>query len=711
MSLFAPSRRPVALRGAMLTATCVLAFVLTSVPAVCLGTPHVTRPSAPMCLAAGPPEDVEVAVDVVYMVDVSGSIIGLGRTRGDLLPVLIEALVDEVYRTKGGTSLTIATFGDGLHDVDGPGGAYEKLRRFHIDPTDLAGSRQRIVDYIRGLNVAVRREGGHSDRTAIYDSVREVIMKLDQLKAEWEDRNPGRSYTDYRIQKVVIFTDGLDNASDIWSREDFEEALDTRSDHLFAKFVTAPGLDFPEHEGAPVETGFDSRSVEVIPLPRFLDFGNVRTLDAGESVSASMKLVAQRPIPSSRIDFSYAFRGVPEGALEVTLNPDVIDGDPTQVVVHVLLTVIDKEALDRAALASGRTLFTGTLDLKGADPQVCFLPPKTNLSFSYEPTGQVDVRPASRDPGLFEGVRRPAGTDEPATVSYLLTFDQDARETGLTLTARFEWDSGNPADVEALAARHGAPLITFDWRPGGPEAPRPGPVTIGPGVECLTVALTLPKELEPDLPAGIYGGRLVLEAHGGGTLRYSGGGAEAVAGSGTSRLELPVQARVPRPPLPAWVWLLAALLVAALGLVVYRRTLPRFAPGQELHVTYPDGRTVRYELDVYERREPCRAAYVPLGSRHCELDLRLEDHLGVLRAARGGRAIFEPCPYTVEKFAAAPGHFTVRGEPLSEARPVVVEHGDIIRFGDTQLVCALSLHEDDTTAASLDVQGRSVRWD
>jgi len=680
------------------------------------------RPAS-ACLAASPPQKAEVVVDVVYLIDISGSIIGLGQSQGDLLPTLIDALSAEIYRTKAGSTLSIATFGDGLQDVDGPGGTYEAMRRFEVDPADLAGSRQRIVDYIRGLDQTVRRPGGYSEWTAVYDSAREVIQELDRFKADWENLHPGSSYADHRIQKLVIFTDGLDNHSKLWGKQDFENEVAARSDHLFVKVVTAPGVQFPSLSGIPIETGFDTRSVEVIPLPRSLNFGNIRGLGPGGRATATMKLVAQRPIPSSRIDFSYTFPGLPDGALEVSLNPDVVDGDPTQVVMEVSLEVVDKEALDGAAVASGSTSFGGTLTLSGANPKVSLLPAQTALVFSYEPVGRIEVRPISRDVGVFQGLRRPTASDASARVSYLLSFDQQATQTGVALRAQFEWAAGNPADLEALAAEHRLPpLVSFSWEPGGPASPQPGPVTLHPTAESLTVTLTLPKELDPELPTGDYSGRLVFTASGAAAVFYTGGpggvagggtggtgtgggatsgpatGPGGVTGSGSSRLELPLRAHVPRPPWPWWARLSAAAALAAAAvaaaLLAYRLTLPRFRPGQELVVTYPDGRPVRYELDEYAQRDPWRADRVQLAPHPSELNLRIEDDLGSLRAARGGKAVLEPNPYTLEKFAATPQRLTLRGEALTSAGPVPVEHGDTLRFGGTQVIFSLKPDED-----------------
>ena len=645
-------------------------------------------PATPAVVATAPAPGTEVAVDVVYLIDISGSIIGLGQSQGDLLPTLIQALVDEVYRTKAGTSLSVATFGDGLHDVDGQGAAYEEYRTFTVDPADLPGSRQRIVEYVRGLDRAVRQPGGYASRTALYDSAREIIERLDRSKTDWEDRHPGQVFSDSRIQKVVIFTDGLDNASKVWSREDFEREVAARAEHLFVKVVTAPGVAFPTIRGVPVETGFANRSVEVIPLPRSVHLGNVRALAQGEHAVAYMRLVAQRPIPTSRIDFAYSFPGIPEGALGLTLNPDVIDGDPTQVLVEVRVEVRDKEALDRAAVAAGRTAFTGRLILAAANPRVSLLPSETPLSFSYEPTGSVEVSPATGSgAGVFPKLHRPLREDSRAEVTYLLRFDEEARATGLCLVADFVWDERDT--LGALAARTGARLVGFRWEPGGPPgAPPggiPGPVVLGPGTERLTVVLTLPRELEPELPAGPHGGRLVLTASGGAELRFAGKDAGKVTGVGTGRLEVPLEARVPRPPLPAWAWLVAAAVVAALAVLVYLLTVPRFEPGQEVTVTHADGRRRSYELADEARHDRWKGSYVTLGSRDDAIDLRQEDRIGVLWAGRRRTVVFEPDPDLAASLKAEHGHdyFTVSGEPATGSRRFVLVSGDSVRLGRT----------------------------
>jgi len=650
--------------------------------------------AGPAAAAADP-----VYTDVLYMIDVSGSVIGLGQSQGDILPQLIQALVDEIYLTIPGTTIIIATFSDGILDVDGPGDRYQGIWSRTVDDS----TREEIVSYIRGLDAAVRQPQGHGQVTALYDSARETLSYLDQLRENWNSEHPDMPYESTHLQKIIVFTDGMDNASKVWTESDFLREFERLSaegpmrDRLFIKIVTAPGVD-PGLEGIPVETGYGTRTVELIGLPAVIDLGNLSSLKNGESVTRVLDLWAQRPVPTARIQYTWQFAGIPTDALSLTLNPTAIDGHPTQLRLTLIARILDREALSQSLLAEEGTTCTGRLNLSTNNPRVTFLPSETALRFSYEPTGVVTLSPAQGQTTAFPDLARPAGEPQSVGVSYLLEFDDDAAASGLKVQAGFRWAGDNPADIEALSQRLASapPLVAFTWSPGGPMAPVPGPVTLDATVQRLKVVLTLQPELDKELPGGTYAGYLVLSLPPTAIAKF-----DERQSSPEGTLEVPMTARVARLPLPWWVWLLLALGLATLGLFLYQRTRPRFTPNHRLEVTYPDGARDSVDLYLYGRASPWKPTWVTLGDAYSDVPLRVTQPLGVVSAARGPRLDFEPNPETVKTAAEDGVSFTINDEPVSD-RTYRLQDGDEIRFGDTRIVCSLAL--DAGVEDSLDLE-------
>ena len=101
-------------------------------------------------------------IDVMYMIDVSGSIIGLPKGAGneDILQPLLEALTREIRNSRTGTRVFVMTFAEGLHDVDGSKSRYSPLWQKRIGEETERRDKGEIITYVMGLNQAVRTEIG-----------------------------------------------------------------------------------------------------------------------------------------------------------------------------------------------------------------------------------------------------------------------------------------------------------------------------------------------------------------------------------------------------------------------------------------------------------------------------------------------------------------------------------------------------------------------
>jgi hypothetical protein len=544
------------------------------------------------------------ATDVLYLIDVSGSMVGKGVTYGNILADLTGALTEEVNVTTAGTDVFVATFADGLVDVDGPASeTYQPVRRFTIDPADPDSSREAIITYILGLDPWVRAQAASSgQRTALYASALSTLGYLDQCRIDWDRAHPEVSYAASHIQKVIVFTDGTDNASKARgvSDQDLISAYLTRRDagplagRFFLKVVTVPGVTMDLGD-IPVEHyGFQSRPVEVTCTPTRLDFGDLLAGGTGSASTLVVELHAQRPIPRTAIDCGLEVKDFDSlsGArpVQVTLSPEVMEGGPTDLTLAVSLAPTDVAALEAAARLAGRSAFEGTLTLSAADPSVEFLPYSLAVTFAAGAAGTVTITPALGNDGVLRGPRRGQG-EQTVLATYYLDFDRLAKASNLLVRADFSWASdGGPADLSLTARRAGVAnpsLVTFvAWSEGQPLAPGPVPSILDASTTRLDVLLTVPVPLDTALPAGDYPGNLVLTALTPGRLvGPDQESEEAVAARGQDgRLSLAIRFHLGRAPLPSWAAAGLGLAGAIVGAALFSLSRPPFRPKHRLKI-------------------------------------------------------------------------------------------------------------------------------
>lgn len=694
--------------------------------------------------AASPPSvsastSTAASTDILYLIDVSGSMVGQGVTNGNVLADLTRALTEEVNATAAGTDVLVATFADGLVDLDGPASdAYLPVRRFTIDPSDPRSSRQAIISYILGLDSWVRaRADSSGQRTALYSSVLSAFGYLDACRADWERANPGVDYAAGHIQKVVVFTDGADNASGAGgvSRQDLISAYLRRRDtgalagRFFLKVVTVPGIDLDLGE-IPVERyGFASRPVEVICTPARLDFGAIAPA-AAATTTLMVELHAQRPIPRTAIDCELEVSGLadpappgidPGAPLAVSLSPAVIEGSPTDLVLAVTLGPRDAATL-RTLEASARRLgspsFGGTLTLTAANPSVEFLPATLSVAFFYGAAGTATVSPALGNDGILEGPRRRLGEQE-ATATYYVAFDKLAATSGLLVQADVAWEAGmSPSDLVLAARRAGLSnpnLVGFIvWRDGQPLPAASGPVLLDAGVTRLDVVVTLPAALDTALPAGDYPGSLVFTPLTAGTVAASAPATpeavEAGAQDGTGgSLSLDIRFRLGRAPWPLWSFPVFGLALATAGTSLFALTRRPFSPGQKVRKARP-GQAPRVEsLRRWARRGLAGYRYdLDLGDASGadgpRASLRPAGDVVILRASWGLPSSTEPTGTSPSRGLPTGRHgsgrtqIRVNGVALEPAGRAGtkrhasrrLEHGDAITYGDVRFVCDFS---------------------
>lgn len=678
-------RLVVGLLGAALGMACAAGTVVTAAEF----TPLSYQPAVTSSAADTTP--TVPATDVLYLIDVSGSVIGLGRSDGDVLSQLITALNEEIYLTTPGTTVSVATFADGLFDVDGPGSEpYQAISTHVIGADRPAPARDALVSYINGLDQAVRAEGGHGDRTALYDAIASALDYLDSQRATWNDHHPGDAYEASHIQKLVVITDGTDNASSITKDELIEEITSRQRDgpmreRLFVKVITAAGVDI-DLGPVPVETWeFDTRRIEVLCVPSRLDIG--RLDETTRTITGSVRLVAQRPMPGTAIDWQWHLSGGMDGSLEVRMDPARIRDGATSCDLTVSLEVVDWEALQHAATVAGQTSFVGTLSLTAAHPGVDILPSLLNVTFSLGGEGVVTIRPALNNEGVLRMDPTARGPTGPLT--YYLDFNRWATASKLVLRAEFRWAPGNPDDIAEVARRSGTDhpgLIRLTpWRAGAADSDSGGGVVfMDHQVSRLDVAVTIPEAVTEVLKAGRYRGQLIVtplaaaRVVGPGDLAYD----ELAAGLAPGALAVPVELHVPHPPLPWPVKLGVGLGSVALITLVYVLTRPRFSADACLIVTGPDGRRETIELTdarSHGRLEWLRPAYVTLGTDRDDIFLGADQRVGALAAARRSRAVLAA--------ASGRGGRRLRVGGRAIAGRAWLKGGEIIEYGGYAIEC------------------------
>lgn len=215
-----------------------------------------------------------IKTDLVYLVDVSGSMIGLplGSGAKDIFFKVVEALKNHIKTLKPSTRVFIITFSDGLHDVDGEEGThYKPIWTKEIKAVTEQSDKEEILKYVANLNRDVRKPQGHGWQTAIYDSMKITLETLDKLREDYEKTYPHSKYKDSHAQEIILFTDGKDTKSRQWNFEkflqefNFRRAEDKMGTHIFLKIITLGKNVFSEKERKKIRK---QQGMEIIDQPK-----------------------------------------------------------------------------------------------------------------------------------------------------------------------------------------------------------------------------------------------------------------------------------------------------------------------------------------------------------------------------------------------------------------------------------------------------------
>lgn len=294
------------------------------------------------CVSLSALSSSDIKIDLMYMIDVSGSMIGLPPDSGakDIFPKVTEALKEHIKTLKTGTRVFIFTFADGPHDVDGAEGLhYQPMWVKEIREASERSDKEEIERYVGQLNQDVRESIGHGWETAIYDSVKIALERFDKLREGYEKTHPGEKYKDLHIQKIILFTDGKDTRSKQWDFErflnefNFRRAEDKMGDHIFLKIISLGEHVFSEEEREKVQqqSGIEIKKEPepekeiIIEPPTFSITPSKISFDGlkkGATKHQEFVVKAENLLKSKTLDI--ILEGVNKELIDVTLNPSTI---------------------------------------------------------------------------------------------------------------------------------------------------------------------------------------------------------------------------------------------------------------------------------------------------------------------------------------------------------------------------------------------------
>lgn len=283
-----------------------------------------------------------IKTDLMYVIDVSGSMIGLPKSSGaeDIFPEVIKAIERDIERIEIGTRAFVLTFAEGPHDVDGSNKHYQSLWEKEVKSTS---DREKVRRYIRGLDRAMRdtsRGHGCGWRTAIYDAMKVALERFDRLR-ETHNRTHLDRYRDSHIQRIVLLTDGKDNVSKEWDFKIFlrefklRRAEDRMGDHIFIRIVPLRRQLFSKKEkneinrtrGISIASDPGNPNKEISPL-RKLTFSitpskfSFRGLAKGTTKSKEFIVKAENLTKAKTLNV--AVEGIDRELFAATLDPSVI---------------------------------------------------------------------------------------------------------------------------------------------------------------------------------------------------------------------------------------------------------------------------------------------------------------------------------------------------------------------------------------------------
>lgn len=281
-------------------------------------------------LAAPPPLDG--VKDVFFLIDVTGSMIGLPKSAGnqDILGPILNRVEEHVdFDCREGDTLHVATFQEKLHDLDAAGTDFGALRSFPMR-SGLDEARKYILSIEAGVQKEFSQRSGVG-YTGIYGSVHEILQVM---KRRAEEKKDVPNYS----QRLVLFTDGEENVSN-YKREDILKEFGLlreetgMGDRVFFKVLfygqgegkkEAPFEDDPQNGLSVGEA--DPKAPVRVPIKVGVPSDDLGDLQGETSAGLEFTLEPQPPaLTELRVSLPPAIPGAPAG-LAVTSPVKLANG-------------------------------------------------------------------------------------------------------------------------------------------------------------------------------------------------------------------------------------------------------------------------------------------------------------------------------------------------------------------------------------------------
>lgn len=492
----------------------------------------------------------QVPTDYVFLIDVSGSMVGVGGT-ANIFPQVKETVNDFIGEIGPGSDVYIAPFDASVHEI----------RRFQIKGAGNIQSAQAFVNNLRADGTS----------TAIYNSVNTVVRTVNKNRAS--SVNP-------RTAVFFVYTDGNDNVSKDFTLQSFLENFRLnrgQRDWLFYTELGLPRNRAKEQVFSQVDRvkyiqearGGVHPIIQIEPLLPILNYGNLKK-QPGTTRVQKFATRGSADLPSAvSVSAEAVFPELQRQGVLAEVSPSTFSPRDS-IALKLALT-------NASALAEGD--YKGSIRLSASDELVMVVPSEIEVSFTYGPDREVFLEPGSAGKFPLEFGKVQA-VDQPSTRhsrTFKVRFSSTAARAGIPLRFALEEDSGNPV---VLGSR--VRLVTKDRV--GDEA------TIPPGAGEATLEITVDSTLRP----GSYQGTIRFDGEG---LLIRGNGLQPDP-SGAQLLEWRMQVR--RPPIPLWVWLALVAALLAIAAVVARHFLkPAVFTDLRLDVLEP----ARQSIDLAGRRE------------------------------------------------------------------------------------------------------------
>lgn len=465
------------------------------------------------CLLYAAPLAAQSPTQYVFLIDTSGSMVGLpsGRGHANIFPRVKEELVRYLGGLRLGDVVDIRTFDQGV-------------RSQTVFRIDSERARQDAIAHVRAL----RAEG---QTTWVYRS----ILATATAKRE-EARRPGAP----EIPTLFyVFTDGLDEDPERMSmREMLRQYAKLRQEGDFLIYVTL-GVDLPaEDSGVLDEDPYAAHHREARDVVRIgtvqvrakrLDFGFV---EGDLSASRSLALQLDNLEPSEAVlRLEPRFPEVEAAGAVIEVQPSTVDLESSQ---EVRLRIINRESLPEGK-------FAGEIHLAAGQQHVQVVPDHIEAAFSTLPGPFATLTLPGKAQRLEFGERK-VGAGGPSE-----------------LTARVELNASAVAEragfyLRVAPSRRGAaaPVATWNGEPAGERL-------LTSGERFNDLAFSWPEAPEE---AGTFDGEIRLVGE-----RLALAGEALVAGDEEGSQAVAYRlTMLPRPP-PLWLRVLE-ILAALLALLV-----------------------------------------------------------------------------------------------------------------------------------------------